>query len=383
MKILLWAPFGAGTHYWGPGTNAYRLYKSASLEGHEVSLAHGTVLQQPHKDLYKETIFISDLKKGGAWDQLKFLWASYRWIKKNAQRFDVIHCIGAFETGYRPALWMTRHGKAAFVKLTGNHGGFGENSRLSKLLGLDKHRFRTANEISGYIAISSSIQENLLKYGIEKDKIHLIPNGVDVNRFKPVTIEEKKSLRTQLGWGEEFTVLLVGGICHNKRNYEAVLAVHHLVQQGLTVKLVLLGPDRSEGIELAKIKQYISKHQLSQQVLWVDHTSDPVPYYQASDLFILPSKYEGMPNALLEAMACALPSVVTPVSGSKDLVKDGDNGYYTDGTPEDLAQKILKVYQNRKTGTAFGEKSLNKILSDYSGKEILRKHLTLFQTCQK
>src|SRR5690554_3047496 len=122
MRILLWAPFGAGEHYWGPGTSAYRLYNQESMKEHEVYLAHGFPGQVNH-ELYAGVYQIGDLKNSDYLSQVIFLIKSYFWIKENAHKFDVVHCLGAFDISFRPAFWLQKKGVPAFCKITGDTGG--------------------------------------------------------------------------------------------------------------------------------------------------------------------------------------------------------------------------------------------------------------------
>ena len=74
------------------------------------------------------------------------------------------------------------------------------------------------------------------------------------------------------------------------------------------------------------------------------HKANPLPYLQASDLFVLPSISEGMSNSLLEAMACGLPSVVSSAGGNVDLIQDGQAGLVADATtPTDLADQLVRM----------------------------------------
>ena len=82
MRILLWAPFGAGTHYWGPGTSAYRLYKNNKDKNVKVTLVHGSKSQDIFSDVYDEQIRIGNIDNKSLFSYLVYLYKSYRWIKR-------------------------------------------------------------------------------------------------------------------------------------------------------------------------------------------------------------------------------------------------------------------------------------------------------------
>src|SRR5690554_2021968 len=136
MRILLWAPFGAGTHYWGPGTSAYRLYRSNRNQSSEVTLIHGSDEQALFPEVFHEQIKLPTLKGSGILDKLFFFWAAKRWIKRNYHKYDVVHGISAFEYTFRPLLLFSKLGIPTYIKITGEQGGFGNNGALSKFLGL-------------------------------------------------------------------------------------------------------------------------------------------------------------------------------------------------------------------------------------------------------
>src|SRR5688572_11912827 len=103
IRVLLWAPRGAGLHYDGMGLNAFRMYSTAPQGLFDVELAHGL---SGHTSLcsYSKQHLISDYS-GGWSSTYRFLNKAKRWLSANAHRFDVMHCLNIFEVDIRPALW--------------------------------------------------------------------------------------------------------------------------------------------------------------------------------------------------------------------------------------------------------------------------------------
>lgn len=382
MNILLWAPFGAGEHYWGPGTSAYRLYNQGLPKEHKLYLAHGYPEQQNY-ELYSGIYKIADLKTSSYLSQLVFLIKSFIWIKKNAHRFDVVHCLGAFDISFRPAYWLEKRGVAAFCKITGDTGGLIGHSKISRWLGLASDRQNKLNELSGYIAISEEIEKILKRVGVKDKLIHRIPNGVNSTRFKAVAEKEKLALRKKYKLQNKFTVLFVGGISSRKRPLWLLQAFHEVIKkEGDIMQLVFVGPDRSAGEELGKIKEYVRENSLENSVFHFEHSDRPEEFYQLSDVFCLPSRSEGMSNALLEAMATSLPCIVTEISGSKDLIKVGLNGAFVKDVNE-LSVELNKYYYNSNVTKLYGQNSRVIIEKSYSAKAVLDQHLHLFQFTKK
>lgn len=379
MRILLWAPFGAGTHYWGPGTSAFRLYKSNKDKNVKITLIHGSNIQGEFPNVFYEKIQIGVLKKNSIISTLIYLVKSYRWISKNHHKYDVFHGITAYVYTFIPALFFRRFNKPTFIKLTGQHGGVGNNSLASKLTGFSRLRLQKANTLSGFISISSHITATLLENGIDKKKIYYIPNGVDTERFSPVKPENKVSLRNDMDVKNIFTVSYIGGLTKNKRVLELVKAIHKLAEDNYEIQLLIVGPDRSDGVVEEEIKEYIAKYNLQSSCIRIDHTAKPEFYFKISDVFALNSSFEGLSNSLLEAMASGLPCIASPASGTVDLIENGLTGFLTDGSPAQIAEKVSVLYKDNTLYVAMSKQAREKIIQGYSVDHVLGAHLKLFK----
>lgn len=379
MNILLWAPYGAGEHYWGPGMSAYRLYKAGLPKGVKIFLAHGFKDQKDYPDLFENQFFIPELNRESRLSDIKFLWNSKKWINKNYHRFDVIHVLGLYERSFRPSIWFEKKGVPTYCKITSIGEGLSEQSLISKLIGLGKYRKNNISKITGFIAISDEIKKSLVNYGIDENKIFQIPNGVNTGRFKPVDNKIKKELRDELNLRDVFIIIFVGGISKRKQPFMIAEAVKELVKkEGKDILFILLGPDR-DGIELEKINSFILTENLSKNILHIENSINPEKFYQASDVFCLPSKREGMSNALLEAMACGLPSLVTPISGSVDLVIEDKNGFYVTN-PSSIRKNVLHYLINKDKLNNHSAKSVEIIKEGFSSEKVLSEHLKLFMS---
>lgn len=381
IKILLWAPFGAGTHYWGPGTSAFRLYQSRERkELSPTTLVHGNPEQGIFRSVYKDHFIVTNLGKANIYRQTMFILKSRAWLSKHHKQYDVFHGIGGFEMTMNPALAFVNKGKPAFLKITGRHGGYGHNSMLSRMLGISRRRDKNANQITGYIAISREIERNLLAHGVRPEKIHLIPNGVDTAIFHPVDANQKTELRRELGIANIPTFVMVGGLTDNKQQYTCALAIVDLLKKGYDIQLLLVGPDRSGGVELAKIQECLdSQGQYKDKIVHVPFTKQPAKYYQLADYYLLASRSEGMPNALLEAMACKLPCIVTPVSGCQDLIQHEANGITTGFDIEAIGESCEYYLNNTEIAQSYGEQAYRTIQKQYASSIIFQKHIELFR----
>lgn len=379
MNVLLWAPFGCGTHYWGPGRSAFNLYSSGfpNLD-HKLFLAHGYP-EQPEYKLFENQFLIKPLKKDYL-SQLYFILAARKWLKENHHKFDVMHALGAFEYSLDAAYQFSKLGKPSFVKITGEYGGLFRNSLLSRGYQIIFNRKKKIDRISGLIAISEKIYTDLINAGFSESNTFRIPNGVNTNQFFPASYEEKKLLRRKYKIMEDsFIILFLGGISERKRTFDTVLAVNNLIDKKLIdIRFLILGPDRSLSGMKYKIENHIKEKGISEYIKLVGHIEQPIDFLRLSDVFILPTKTEGMSNALLEALACGLGSVVSSTSGNTDLVKDEFNGFYTNETIESISNGIMIYYNNRDLINVHGKRSHELVENAFSSDYVLKSHINLF-----
>jgi glycosyltransferase involved in cell wall biosynthesis len=115
------------------------------------------------------------------------------------------------------------------------------------------------------------------------------------------------------------------------------------------------------------------------QILFVLNTENVLPYYQAADIFVLPSLAEGLSNALLEAQACGLPSVVTAVGGNTDVVRDGENGLVvTANQSAALADALVRLIEDKNLRESMSKAARERITA-FSIYEVARQYDKLYQ----
>src|SRR5690606_34200058 len=126
------------------------------------------------------------------------------------------------------------------------------------------------------------------------------------------------------------------------------------------------------------IGKYITQHNLQNSCIRIDHTAQPEVYFNISDIFVLNSEFEGLSNSLLEAMACGLPCIASPASGTVDLIEDNINGFLIDGSSTQIAKKIEVLYQDKMLYALMSKQAREKIMNGYSVDYVLTAHLRLF-----
>lgn len=377
MRVLLWSPWGAGEHYSGPGMSAFRLYSADATSRFQLTLAHGRADHRSY-DLYQQQVLVSPIAPGVA-RQLRFLRAAKRWLAKNHHRFDVMHGLWGYEATVGPAVVAESLGLPAVVKIAAFRADLGDKSSLRSLLGLTRRRRDKLKRLSGVIAISRAIREELLEYGVPEQRVVSIPNGVDAERYRPIaSADERSEARRRLGFEQRPTLVFVGTIERRKRPLLIVQAVARLRRQGHDCQLVLVGPER-EPDYTRQLRHEIERRGVSDAIHLVGMQQDLRPFYHAADLFVLPSANEGMPNALLEAMASGLPSVVTRISGTVDLINEGVTGRFVAANEEDTASAIQAYLDAPLLAAQHGAAARERVLQEFSAPVVLEQHFQLFR----
>ncbi len=235
----------------------------------------------------------------------------------NARRFDVIHAhqygwtaaaaIGLGHLFQRPVvLKLTATGPSGILEAVAQ-------SRLS-ILSAALHR-----RVDACIATSERGEREAGSLGIPEDRIHLIPNGLDTDRFRPASLTEKVALRARLGLGEGVVALYVGRLSSEKNPLLLLQAWAECFARHANCELVVLG----DGPQLTLVREVARG---ARNVHVRGRVDDPLPWYQAADIYVLPSDFEGLSNSLVEALSCGLPVVSTCVSGSEDVFREADVG---------------------------------------------------------
>lgn len=159
-------------------------------------------------------------------------------------------------------------------------------------------------------------------------------------RFVPVSPEERRALRSQLGIPEEAFVIVTVGNCAPVKNHGALIEALGRLAGRLDFVYVHVGREEAGRPELALAKT----HGLAEHVRFEGLVRDPAPYLQAADVFVMPSLKEGMPIAALEALACGLPAVLSDVPGLTQLRAMTSAPFWASPTAEGLAPAIAHVH---------------------------------------
>jgi glycosyltransferase involved in cell wall biosynthesis len=225
------------------------------------------------------------------------------------------------------------------------------------------------------IYVSRSTLEESLKRRLSPTSISsYIPNGVDVNMIDQ--LPSREALRSQFGARPDDCILIFAGRLEDQKGPDLLPKMfEQLNYEYPNLKLWIVG----EGPLRYTIDNQIQKMGLAGRIRFWGYQQNIGPYLKASDIFILPSRYEALPLVLLEALAAGLPCVVTDTGDNKFLVEPGVNGFVApvEGI-EDLRKAVGKLVSDKILREKQGEAS-RKIAMDYGQNDTVRQVVAKYE----
>jgi len=228
------------------------------------------------------------------------------------------------------------------------------------------------------VVLTSRMENELLEIGISE--VNIIPIPVDTKHFRKPSEDERSSARKMLGIREEMVVLYVGHLQKRKGVDLLIRAFALLREAGLSAQLVLVGEpiDAADREYAESLEQIVIANGLEKSVQFVGAQDDVAPYMFAADVFCLPSHREGMPNVLLEAMACGTACVAPASAGGDELLVDGLGIVPPSNSPADLSAALIAVLNDREVREALGERAANRVRGAFRPADIATAYEDLF-----
>jgi glycosyltransferase involved in cell wall biosynthesis len=240
-----------------------------------------------------------------------------------------------------------------------------EINRLSpdKLSVVMEHN--VADKVDRFIAVSKYMRKELNQtFGINYNKITVIPNGVDTAIFKH---QEADDIRRKYRLDNRFVVLFVGRDDPQKGVRYLVNAVKNLAKQIPEIMLVMVGHQDIYNDEHILCLPRVSRSEL-------------VKIHSLSDVFVLPSVYEPFGIVLLEAMACETPCIGIRTGGMPDIIDHNRTGLLVEPrNDEGLSEAIARLYHDPEKMYKMGKKGREKVISDFNWKDISAKTIGVYR----
>jgi glycosyltransferase involved in cell wall biosynthesis len=230
--------------------------------------------------------------------------------------------------------------------------------------------------VSSFVAVSDQVREAILEIiGPAQDKIVVMCNSVDVRRYvKPV---DKVALRSQLGLGADARLIAVVATFKEQKGHRYLIeAMASVVEQHPEAHALLIG----DGALRASSEAQVAASDLCDHVHFLRTRHDVPELLAASDLFVLPSLWEGLSMALLEAMATGLPVVATEVSGTVQAMIPDETGILVPpGDAGRLAQAIEQILDNPQLAQAMGAAARRRVEEQFSAQKQADDHVALYR----
>jgi len=186
------------------------------------------------------------------------------------------------------------------------------------------------------VALSDKIQATVCQtYLLKKEKVPIVLNGEDLSHFK---VKASYELHNPI------RLLHIGRFAEQKNQIVIIEAVRNLTEQGYPLFVQLVGYNNT--ILGQECRKAVERYNLNSVVQFVGTTDDVRPYLEKTDIFLLPSKFEGVPMTLIEAMACGLPIIASKVGGIPDMLTDNESALLIEGNVNDLQQSIEKMVES-------------------------------------
>ncbi|QLQ64213.1 MULTISPECIES: glycosyltransferase family 4 protein [Providencia] len=210
------------------------------------------------------------------------------------------------------------------------------------------------------------------KLKVKSNDIYIIPNGVDVKKYTPPSIENKQLYRKSLNLSKDDIVIGMTGRLWLQKNPIFLLEnMLPLLIENKNIKILFVG----DGELKKELEKLISIYDLSKQVYLLGWRNDIDRILQSIDIFTLPSKWEGMPLAILEAQSSGLPCIVSNITGNNNLVSNNIDGFIFNLEPnsEEFRDKIKKLIYNKELRMKLGIKSREKVILHHSIEQRIQK----------
>ncbi len=235
-----------------------------------------------------------------------------------------------------------------------------------------------AHWVDGFIAISDGVRTGIQQtYGpIPDNKIAVIANSVDIRRY--TRVKDQSGIRAELGLPPDARIAAVVATFKRQKGHRYLIdAAPAVIARFPNLHILFVG----DGELRDELAAQAVERGLGDRIHFLGLRQDVPDLLAAGDCFVLPSLWEGLPMALIEAMAAGLPVIATAVSGSSEVIVDGESGLLI--PPADVAaleQAMIRLLADPALAAALGQAARQRVDARYGARKQAQEHLDLYRT---
>ncbi|MEE9168066.1 MAG: glycosyltransferase family 4 protein [Candidatus Neomarinimicrobiota bacterium] len=298
--------------------------------------------------------------------------------------FDIVHFHGFSRKSMLFMALAKLFGKKSIIKLS----SAGHDDPLA-MQGRSRIIYWFYSLADCFVGPSPRFEKLYNSSSLQHERFRLIPNGVNLEKFQPTEKKQQQELKQELKLPTGLLLILfVGHFSAEKSPNSLFDAWKERIAEELPVTgLVFVGATRSDHYEVdqelvEQIQREVQYHKLRQRIVFVERTYEIEKYYQSADIFVLPTIREGLPNALLEAMATGLPCIASRLEGiTEGLLVHGVNGLlFPPGDVAALEENLARVLKDSSLARRLGSEARKTIEDRYSIEQVASEYLEVYNS---
>ncbi len=299
-----------------------------------------------------------------------------RLLFKKRKQYDIVHFHGASLPLLLNIPVLKLLNKRVIAKVAGAKLGIEAGALNGRYYGLGSLAVRLLKMVDAFVATTEEIEEGLLEDGVSAEKINRVPNFIDTDRFTRSSADFKEGMKANKGYKDSRVVTFSGRFIYLKGIIFLLEGWRDVAKLLPDARLLLLG----DGPLLYDMKEAARRLGIADSVEFLGHVPHVNDFLSMTDVFVLPSLQEGMPNSLLEAMACGLPVVATRIGGVVDVVRDEENGILVEPRdPKGLAKGVVRLLKNDALAARISLRAYQTIRECYNLDDIIHKYHELYK----
>lgn len=385
MRILqATTAFYPALAYGGTVVASYQISKFLCRSGHFVTAYTSDAFNETKRQVNKIAIvdnlkiyYFKNLSNRLAWHRLFFNPGIILFIIKNINKFDIIHIhdYRSFQTVI--IHYFAKKNKIPYVLQA--HGSLPLSNGRNKIKRLYNlfWGYSILRGASRVIALTKTEEEQYIKMGVDKEKIEIVPNGVDLSEYE--ILPERGEFKRKYGLKNDEKMILYAGRLNVTKGIDLLIeAFAETLNKLDNIRLVLLGPDDGYRSSLESLVQTLN---LRDKVIFTGFvsTNEKIMAYVDANVFVTP-KFSGFPITFLESCACGTPIITTNNGDELDWINN-NVGYVVRYDKDKLRDAITYILKNEDVRERFGQEGIKLIKEKFNWEKIVEHMEDVYEKC--